>query len=311
MKNYIKKAFADPKFFIIKIVIAVLFLVILTGTDLFVKQIVETNLQHKPDVVVIKDFWHFKYVQNDDIGFSLLSYLDGINKFKVLIFLHIFGALIAAGFYYDIKKKSIKKLLMLSIISEICIIAIFFLLTLFSKHYNSSDIKSKWIFLVSLQGSGALIVLIIYLFTDKLKYLIPLAFIISGAFGNLIDRIIRGYVVDFIMWMFKFIPLDLFNPWPIFNLADVYTVIGASLLLIILLFFSKNEIGENKTETESTDTGLNEIGIDGYNYLKDQASGSDVVNTEEEIVIDPDKLTGKKKDNNQDDNSENDIIDVQ
>ena len=64
--------------------------------------------------------------------------------------------------------------------------------------------------------------------------MIPLGLIVSGALGNVIDRIIRGYVVDYVMWYYKdFI-------WPIFNLADVYTVIGACLLFIVVFFFSKD-----------------------------------------------------------------------
>lgn len=46
--------------------------------------------------------------------------------------------------------------------------------------------------------------------------------IIGGAFGNLVDRLRLGYVVDFFE-----MPL-----WPVFNVADSCIVIGAVLLLI-------------------------------------------------------------------------------
>lgn len=60
---------------------------------------------------------------------------------------------------------------------------------------------------------------------EKLSF----AFIIGGALGNLIDRIIRGYVVDFI-------DIKIFGyNYPIFNLADVFIVIGVFLLLIIMI----------------------------------------------------------------------------
>ena len=46
------------------------------------------------------------------------------------------------------------------------------------------------------------------------------AFILAGALGNVIDRVVRGYVVDFIH----------LAHWPIFNVADVSIVLGAALL---------------------------------------------------------------------------------
>ena len=46
--------------------------------------------------------------------------------------------------------------------------------------------------------------------------------IIGGAFGNYIDRLIRGYVVDFID----------FRVWPVFNVADIFVVIGGVLLIV-------------------------------------------------------------------------------
>ena len=49
----------------------------------------------------------------------------------------------------------------------------------------------------------------------------------SGALGNLIDRIARGEVVDFIHLRFG----DLFH-WATFNLADVYIALGVALLLV-------------------------------------------------------------------------------
>lgn len=49
-----------------------------------------------------------------------------------------------------------------------------------------------------------------------------LIFILGGALGNLIDRLIYGYVVDFI---------DL-KIWPSFNLADVFIIMGIILLIL-------------------------------------------------------------------------------
>ena len=56
--------------------------------------------------------------------------------------------------------------------------------------------------------------------------IIALSLIIGGSLGNLIDRIVRGYVVDFIS-----IKLGSYN-FPIFNIADTLIVVGVFLLLI-------------------------------------------------------------------------------
>ncbi len=62
---------------------------------------------------------------------------------------------------------------------------------------------------------------------ERKRVLIPLAMIAGGAFGNLIDRIARGAVIDFI---------DV-HIWPfIFNFADICVVFGCILLLLSVLF---------------------------------------------------------------------------
>ena len=69
------------------------------------------------------------------------------------------------------------------------------------------------------------------------KHFLPLricaVFILAGAFGNMIDRVIRHYVVDF----FYFSLID----FPIFNVADIYVTVSAFGLIILLLFYYKEE----------------------------------------------------------------------
>lgn len=57
--------------------------------------------------------------------------------------------------------------------------------------------------------------------------------IISGAIGNFIDRVFRQYVVDFIYFSL----ID----FPIFNVADMYVVIAAGLLILVTLFIYKDD----------------------------------------------------------------------
>ncbi|MDD3626141.1 MAG: signal peptidase II [bacterium] len=67
-----------------------------------------------------------------------------------------------------------------------------------------------------------------------------LAGIIGGAFGNFIDRLILGYVTDFILIHYKNFS------WPAFNIADTCISVGA-VGLIIFLIFTK----EPKEESEN------------------------------------------------------------
>jgi len=53
-----------------------------------------------------------------------------------------------------------------------------------------------------------------------------LVFIIGGALGNLYDRVMYGYVVDFIDWHYNG------YHWPAFNLADAAICLGAVLLIV-------------------------------------------------------------------------------
>lgn len=61
-----------------------------------------------------------------------------------------------------------------------------------------------------------------------------MALIMGGAIGNLFDRLLFGYVVDF---------LD-FKIWPVFNVADSAITVGCVLLAVKVLILS------NKVKTQ-------------------------------------------------------------
>lgn len=90
--------------------------------------------------------------------------------------------------------------------------------------------------------TGALIEWIRRLKSDERVLAMALAMIVGGAIGNLIDRVVAGAVVDFIQVYLRFIPLDIFNPWPAFNLADSAIFVGVGLL-ILGSFTSEHEAG--------------------------------------------------------------------
>ena len=63
-----------------------------------------------------------------------------------------------------------------------------------------------------------------------------LLIIISGAISNIIDRILNGYVIDFIYFHYK----SFF--WPAFNFADIYITIGIIMIVINILRKINNSI---------------------------------------------------------------------
>ena len=76
-----------------------------------------------------------------------------------------------------------------------------------------------------------IIAMIFYVRRSKNKLeIISVNMIIGGALGNYIDRLFRGYVVDF---------LD-FRIWPVFNVADIFVVIGGILLVLSAILVKDN-----------------------------------------------------------------------
>lgn len=103
--------------------------------------------------------------------------------------------------------------------------------------------SGKQIFLIILTAV-IIVAMLVYLFKmsksqENLGYKIAFILIISGAIGNLIDRIRLQYVIDFIY--FKLID------FPIFNVADILVVCGVFLLMLCVL------LEEKKTQNEEVD----------------------------------------------------------
>lgn len=67
---------------------------------------------------------------------------------------------------------------------------------------------------------------------DKRLFAASLALIAGGALGNVIDRALRGHVIDFVDFHI--------GAWhyPAFNLADSAIVVGAVLIFVDMLFVS-------------------------------------------------------------------------
>lgn len=116
------------------------------------------------DIVIIKNFFQFSYLENSGAAF-------GIFRDKILFLTATTLIVVSATLFYLFKFKPTSKLIRIS-----------------------------------------------------------LALIISGAIGNLIDRIQYKYVVDFILFHYK----DIYY-FPTFNVADILVSVGTILLAIFVI----------------------------------------------------------------------------
>jgi signal peptidase II len=85
--------------------------------------------------------------------------------------------------------------------------------------------RRPFLILVSILASVFIIVMMKRLAQKETGLVIGLSFILGGAIGNLIDRVIYGDVIDF---------LDVYwrnYHWPAFNIADSFITIGVGIML--------------------------------------------------------------------------------
>ena len=104
----------------------------------------------------------------------------------------------------------------------------------FVRNYGAAfNLLSGSRFFLSFISVISAIILSYFIFISENKHInkYGLSFILAGSIGNGIDRILKGYVIDFIK--IKFID------FPVFNIADIVINIGV-LILIISHFRYKN-----------------------------------------------------------------------
>lgn len=80
-----------------------------------------------------------------------------------------------------------------------------------------------------------LLIYIIKNFSNLSKVVnVSLLLVLAGGIGNLIDRLFRGYVIDYI---------DINNlfEFPVFNLADIFVVVGVAIIIICILLDGKRK----------------------------------------------------------------------
>lgn len=96
--------------------------------------------------------------------------------------------------------------------------------------------NAQWLFIL-IAVAAVLLISVFLIRLPKTKRYQPLhillTFISAGAVGNLIDRIQLGYVRDFIYFSI----ID----FPVFNVADIYVTVSTALLVILVLFYYREE----------------------------------------------------------------------
>lgn len=90
-------------------------------------------------------------------------------------------------------------------------------------------IRKPFFHVISLTAIGFILYMFRKLPNDERLIRGALALVLGGAVGNFLDRLARGYVIDFIDWHWMNRP-DM--RWPTFNVADAAICVGVALLLL-------------------------------------------------------------------------------
>lgn len=95
----------------------------------------------------------------------------------------------------------------------------------------------RWFFILLAVGVSSVIGVWLWRIRTEGQLILAagLALVLGGAIGNVIDRILHGFVIDFIQ------VLILGWPFPSFNVADSAISVGAVFLIIDALFLSGRE----------------------------------------------------------------------
>ena len=95
--------------------------------------------------------------------------------------------------------------------------------------------------IVSIVMVIAFVVYDVFNHSNNIFYVLGFSFVVSGAIGNLIDRIFLGYVRDFIN-------IRLFNF--VFNVADIFVTVG---MILFAIYFIISMIKESKEKKNAVD----------------------------------------------------------
>ncbi len=100
--------------------------------------------------------------------------------------------------------------------------------------------------ILSVVSLAVILVYFLRLNVTNSKMYFGLALVLGGALGNLYDRLVYGYVIDFIdLHWFE-------HHWPFFNIADMSICIGVGLLLISMSVKTEETRGADVSSAEQS-----------------------------------------------------------
>lgn len=141
---------------------------------------------------------------------------------------------------------------------EIPVIGNFFVIT---SHRNTGAAfgileGQRWLFIVitSVVLIGMIYYMRLMIRGNKRMLATALSFLIGGAIGNFIDRLLTGEVVDFLQFnfVFSFFGKAVDYTFAIFNIADAAITVGVILIILDTIISSIQERKSNKHESEPT-----------------------------------------------------------
>lgn len=128
-----------------------------------------------------------------------------------------------------------------------------------------------WISLFSLVASIGLLIYLFSIRNQSMSLKIPIAMILGGAVGNLLDRMYYGILFDYAPIFYgkvvDFLDFDFFNftllgrsyeRWPIFNIADASVTVG----VLILIFFYRQHKKEDEKAADSSNVVPADVNVD-------------------------------------------------
>jgi signal peptidase II len=91
----------------------------------------------------------------------------------------------------------------------------------------------RWFFVALGVAASIFIVWMLRRHPEQTLFCFAVSLILGGAIGNVIDRLLHGYVVDFLDFHFRFLqPLFPGGHFPSFNVADSAITVGAACLIL-------------------------------------------------------------------------------